>query len=227
MTIAPALAGAIPWLRSRIRRLFDLDAQPVAIADHLRTNPLLAQRVEQAPGLRIPGAVDGFELALRAVLGQQITVKAATTLNRRFADYFGEPVATPFAGLNRLAPTATRLANANLQQIIDRGLPGKRAQTIHTLAGAVAGGSIRLDGTVATETTRAALQALPGIGPWTANYICMRALGDPDAFPDRDLGLLRALAIDKPRELQTLAEAWRPWRAYAAMYIWHQHGAGG
>src|SRR5699024_6582107 len=103
----------------------------------------------------------------------------------------------------------------------------RRAETIQNLARAVSSGAVRLDGTVPADATRTALQALPGIGPWTAHYISMRALGDPDAFPERDLGLLRALHIDKPGELHTMAEAWRPWRAYAAMYIWHQHGAGG
>lgn len=227
VTVASELASAIPWLRSRLRHLFDLDADPTAITTHLRHDPRLATRIDNTPGLRIPGTINGFELALRAILGQQISVKAASTLCNRFATYFGEPVDTPFDGLNRLAPHAETIADASLQQIIDRGLPSRRAETIRTLARAVASRELRLDTTATADQTRTALQALPGIGPWTAHYISMRALGDPDAFPDRDLGLMRALNTNKSGELHAMAEPWRPWRAYAAMYIWHHQGAGG
>ncbi|MDN5939878.1 MAG: DNA-3-methyladenine glycosylase [Salinisphaera sp.] len=227
VTVSPGLRGAASWLRSALRRLFDLDADTPAIAAHLRRDHRLATHVDRTPGLRIPGTLDGFELALRAVLGQQITVKAATTVFTRFARYFGEPVDTPFDGLDRLAPRAEALADAGLQQIIDRGLPRKRAETIRGLAQAVASGALRLDASAPAAQTRAALQALPGIGPWTAHYIGMRALADPDAFPERDIGLIRALGIADPRELQAAAEPWRPWRAYAAMYLWHHRACGG
>lgn len=227
VTVAPELADARAELRRGLRRLFDLDADPAAISAHLCRHQQLAALVRRSPGLRIPGTLDGFELALRAVLGQQISVKAATTLFTRFVRHFGDAIDTPFAGLDALAPRAATLANASLQQIIDRGLPRRRAATVQTLARAVADDRLRLDGSVTVSSTRTALQALPGIGPWTAQYICMRALGDADAFPDRDLGLLRALAIDNPRTLQATAEHWRPWRAYAAMHLWHSHAAGG
>lgn len=227
VTVAPALAEAVTWLRSALRRLFDLDTEPLGIAAHLRADSHLAPCIDGAPGLRIPGTLDGFELALRAILGQQISVKAATTVFTRLAAYFGEPVATPFDGLDRIAPRAETLADAGLQQIIDRGLPRKRAETIRSLAQAVATGALHLDPTRPATETRAALQALPGIGPWTAQYISMRALGDPDAFPHSDLGLVRALGIDNPRELKAAAEHWRPWRAYAAMHLWHHQASGG
>src|SRR5699024_8498209 len=122
---------------------------------------------------------------------------------------------------------AETIADAKLQEIIDRGLPSRRAQTIHMVARSVASGDLRLDTSAAVEPTRAALLALPGIGPWTADYISMRALGNTDAFPERDLGLMRALDMNKPGELNAVAEPWRPWRAYAAMYLWHHHSAGG
>ena len=227
VTAAPALAATLPQLRQDLRRLFDLDANTKDIAAHLRQDPRLAPLIAQTPGLRIPGTMAGFELALRAILGQQITVKAATTVFTRFADFFGAPIATPYAGLNRLTPTAETLANANLQQIIDRGLPRRRAETIQGLATAIADGTLRLDASQPPADTRAALQALPGIGPWTAAYISLRALGDADAFPASDLGLLRRFDLASARKMESVAERWRPWRAYAAMYIWHSHGAGG
>lgn len=227
VTVSPGLAGAMGWLRSRLRQLFDLDACPQVIAAQLCADARLAPLLEHQPGLRIPGAVEGFELALRAIVGQQISVPAATTVFTRFVRHFGTPVTTPAPGLDRLPPRAEALANADLQQIIDRGVPRRRAETIHVLAQAMASGTLRLGRGQPTAQTRAALQALPGIGPWTAQYIGMRALGDPDAFPAQDLGLARALGMHKPQALQIAAEAWRPWRAYAAMHLWHSQTPGG
>lgn len=227
VTLSPGLSEAASCLQPGLRRLFDLDADAPAIAAHLRRDQRLKGCVEDSPGLRIPGTLDGFELALRAVIGQQISVKAATTVFARLVRHFGEALDTPFDGLDRIAPRAETLAQASLQQIIDRGLPRKRAETIHALAQTVAAGDLRLDATVPAEQTRAGLQALPGIGPWTAEYIGMRALGDPDAFPLQDLGLVRALGTDNPREIREAAGHWRPWRAYAVMHLWHRHAGGG
>jgi AraC family transcriptional regulator of adaptative response / DNA-3-methyladenine glycosylase II len=217
----------LPELRSRLRRLFDLDANPTVIDPFLHRHPELRPRVKRLQGLRVPGAFSGFELALRAVLGQQVTVKAATTIYGRFVDVFGERIETPESDVCRLAPGASELANASLQQIIDRGLTRRRAETVQALSRAVAEGALRLDPPVDFAAVRAALQELPGIGPWTAEYVAMRALGDPDAFPHSDLGLLNALALDKPAKLLALAEAWRPFRAYAALHLWHSYSAGG
>jgi AraC family transcriptional regulator of adaptative response / DNA-3-methyladenine glycosylase II len=205
----------------RARRLFDLDADPHEIAAHLRRSPVLRARVDAAPGLRVPGAWDGFELAVRAVLGQQVTVRGATTLAGRVADAFGDVVDVGGGGLSRLFPRPARLAAADLTSV---GLPAARAAAVRGLAVAVASGRLTLDASRGLEDAVARLSVLPGLGAWTAHYIAMRALGEPDAFPAADLGLQRAAAGGGGRlpavVLARAAEAWRPWRAYAAMHLW-------
>ncbi|MES2817611.1 MAG: DNA-3-methyladenine glycosylase, partial [Pseudomonadota bacterium] len=225
--IAPSLLPGLSKLLPALRRLFDLDANPAVIEASLSRDTQLAPHVARASGLRVPGALDGFELALRAVLGQQISVKAATTLFGRFVERFGSPVDTPFAGLDRLCPTAAEIAAAPLQALIDLGLTGKRAETLSGLALAIAEQRIRLDSDADPDQVMRDLQALPGIGPWTAQYIAMRALSAPDAFPHADLALLRALNITRASQLLSLAEAWRPWRAYAALHLWNSLTTGG
>ncbi len=219
--MAPSLLPVLPDLQSRLRRLFDLNANPAVIDQHLSSHKKFHGLVAKTPGLRVPGALCGFELALRAVLGQQISVQAATTIFGRFVATFGSEVSTPFESLHRTAPTAGDVANASLQQLIDRGLTRKRAATVSALAHAAADGTLQLDPLSNFATTRHMLQEIPGIGLWTAEYVAMRALGDPDAFPHSDLGLLNALRIDSAAKLQSLAERWRPWRAYAAIHLWH------
>jgi AraC family transcriptional regulator, regulatory protein of adaptative response / DNA-3-methyladenine glycosylase II len=175
------------------------------------------------PGLRVPGAWDGFELAVRAVLGQQVSVRGASTLAARLAQAFGEPAATPHEAIRRFTPGAKALAATTPQEIAAVGLPLKRAVTLHALARAVAAGELRLHAGADAEETVAKLKAISGIGDWTAQYIAMRALRWPDAFPAGDLGLRKALSEDGPlpeRELLRLAEKWRPWRAYAAVHLW-------
>jgi len=218
---------ALPELQARLRRLFDLAANPLVTDQRLAQHRTFKSLVRATPGLRVPGALHGFEVALRAVLGQQVTVKAATTVYGRFVDTFGAPIDTPYAGMTRTPPDARDIANATLQQLIDRGLTRQRALTVAALARAAAERKLTLDPPVDFNQARATLCDLPGIGPWTAEYIAMRALGDPDAFPHSDLGLLRALKIDKPAQLQALSEAWRPWRAYAALHLWNHLSQGG
>jgi AraC family transcriptional regulator, regulatory protein of adaptative response / DNA-3-methyladenine glycosylase II len=225
--VSPSLLPVLPQLRARLRRLFDLAASPDVIDGHLRKQRDLGRLLRRTSGLRLPGALSGFEVALRAVLGQQVSVKAATTLYDRFVGTFGARVVTPVPGLDAVAPDAADVANATLQQVIDRGLTTKRAEAVRALARAVADGVVLLEPPVSAGAVRAALQELPGIGPWTAEYVAMRALGDPDAFPSSDLGLLRALAVDAPAALLARAEAWRPWRAYAALHLWHGLTHGG
>ncbi len=210
------------FIVERIRSMFDLNADWSAIARGLRSDPVLDGRVESEPGLRVPGCWNGFELATRAILGQQITVKGATALAGRIVKAFGHPFQGP-NGLTHLFPTPEVLAEANLASI---GMPGARAETIRSLARAVCTGHISFEGIVETNAFLTRLCEIPGIGKWTAQYVAMRALGEPDAFPSSDLGLLRALELESSRELERRAEAWRPWRAYAAMYLWNVAGGG-
>jgi AraC family transcriptional regulator of adaptative response / DNA-3-methyladenine glycosylase II len=200
----------------RVRHMFDLGAEPNEIAARLHLDPLLADRVESMPGLRVPGCWDGFELAVRAILGQQISVSGASTLAGRLVQAFGKrlTVASP---LTHLFPSADVLAQADVASI---GLPESRAETIRSLARAVSEGRISFVSVTNVEEFQSRLREIPGIGDWTAHYIAMRALGNPDAFPAGDLGLLRAAATSDRRELLRRAEGWRPWRAYAAMYLW-------
>ena len=200
----------------RIRAMFDLNADWSSIAGALRTDRDFLKRLDANPGLRVPGCWNGFELAVRAILGQQITVKGATALAGRMAATFGEPFAAA-GNLTHVFPTPAALADANLAGI---GLTKARAGTIRALARAVSDGQINFEGIVDIDGFLRRLREIPGIGDWTAQYIAMRALREPDAFPSGDLGLLRALDIRTPRELERRAEAWRPWRAYAAMYLW-------
>jgi 3-methyladenine DNA glycosylase/8-oxoguanine DNA glycosylase len=188
----------------QIRSTFDLRANTFEIAAHLGKSSPLKTVVKRHPGLRVPGCWDGFELAVRAMLGQQVTVKGATTLAGRLVERFGPP-------------KAEILAEANLTVI---GIPKARAESIRGFARAVADGRIRFDGAVSSDEMIGRMCELRGIGPWTANYIAMRALGDPDAFPASDLGLLKAAGLSSQHRLAEIAEAWRPWRSYAAMYLW-------
>ncbi len=173
------------------------------------------------PGLRVPGAWNPFEMSVRAILGQQVSVRGASTLAGRLVEAYGSPAAIPLSGITRHFPSGERLIDADLQKI---GLPHARAEAIRNLARAVSQKSLRLDGNEELEATVAALNALPGIGEWTAQYIAMRALGEPDAFPAGDLGIRKALARNgrEPGAAEILrrAEAWRPFRAYTVMYLW-------
>ena len=204
------------FIIERIRAMFDLNADWLAIVQSLRSDPVLAGRVEADPGLRVLGCWNGFEIATRAILGQQITVKGATVLAGRMVSRFGKPFCGA-RGLTHLFPPPEVLADAKLGDI---GLTGARAETIQALARAVCGGKINFEGVVDSDEFLNRLCEIPGIGKWTAQYVAMRALGEPDAFPSSDLGLLRAMALGSSRELAHRAEAWRPWRAYAAMYLW-------
>ena len=204
------------FIVERIRAMFDLNADWATIVHALKSDPMLAPAMEADPGLRVPGSWNGFELTVRAILGQQVTVKGATALAGRLAAKFGKPF-SGLDGLTYIFPTAEVLADSRLTGV---GLTGARAETVRALARAVASGKIDFEGVVDTEKFLGRLCEIPGIGNWTAQYVAMRALREPDAFPSSDLGLLRALKLNGYRELESRAEAWRPWRAYAAMYLW-------
>jgi AraC family transcriptional regulator of adaptative response / DNA-3-methyladenine glycosylase II len=208
------------FIVERIRAMFDLNADWSTIVKSLRSDPALAASVQANAGLRVPGCWSGFELAVRAILGQQVTVKGATALAGRMTAAFGKPFSGP-PGLTHLFPTPETLANAKLASI---GLTGARAETIRALARAVSTGEIKFEGVVDSDAFLGRLCEFPGIGRWTAEYVAMRALGEPDAFPSSDLGLMRALSLTNPREVEHRAEPWRPWRAYAAMHLWRLAG---
>ncbi|HEU4382052.1 MAG TPA: AlkA N-terminal domain-containing protein [Anaeromyxobacteraceae bacterium] len=208
--------AALSSVVGRLRRLLDLDADAAAIGAHLARDPLLAPLVAARPGLRVPGAWDPFELAVRAILGQQVSVAAARTMAGRIAAAYGERG----PGGAVAFPDAERLALARLERL---GLTRARAGAVRALAGAAARDPTLLEGRGDLEATVSRLAELPGVGRWTAHYVAMRAMREPDAFPDTDLGLLRTAArrgLRSPGGLAKRAEAWRPWRAYAAMYLW-------
>jgi len=210
------------FIVERIRAMFDLNADWADVVETLRNDPMLAATMEAEPGLRLPGCWNAFELATRAILGQQITVKGASALAGRMANKFGKRFSGA-KGLTHLFPTPEALAEAKLTSI---GLTGARAETIRALARAVCDRKINFEGIVDSEAFLERLCEIPGIGKWTAQYVAMRALGEPDAFPSTDLGLLRAMNLSNYRELEQRAEGWRPWRAYAAMYLWKFGGQG-
>ena len=199
----------------RLRNVFDLGADPLAIATHLRRDPDLAQRLRRGRAVRVPGAFDGFELAVRAILGQQVTVASATRLTGRLVEAYGSRVRD--TAPTHAFPTPDRLLDLEGARI---GIPRARAAAISALARAVVDGEVVLDGSRDLDDTRRAMRALPGIGAWTVEYVAMRALRDPDAFPSGDLGLRRALGGIDARALEKRAERYRPFRAYAAMLLW-------
>jgi AraC family transcriptional regulator of adaptative response / DNA-3-methyladenine glycosylase II len=198
----------------RLKRLFDLQADPAAILAAL--GPL----AEERPGLRVPGSFDGFEMSVRAILGQQITVAGASTLAGRLVARFGTPIETPESALAYLFPRPERLARATVEEIGRLGITGKRAASLIALAQAMASGGLVLAPGGRIEATLTQLRQIPGIGEWTAQYIAMRALSWPDAFPHTDLGIRKALAEENPGKILERAEQWRPWRAYAALHLW-------
>jgi AraC family transcriptional regulator of adaptative response / DNA-3-methyladenine glycosylase II len=220
LDVAPSLTGVLMQIVARVRRLFDLDARPDVIRSHLGQDPHIGELVQRRPGLRLPGAFDPFEAAVRAVLGQQVSVAAATTLAERLVLRFGDPVQTSSPDLARVWPTPAQIAAIDERELASIGLTGARAKTLRALARAIADGALVLDATADPEATMQALLELPGIGDWTAQYIAMRALSWPDAFPASDLGLRKALGGASPAECLELAERWRPWRAYAVIHLW-------
>jgi AraC family transcriptional regulator of adaptative response / DNA-3-methyladenine glycosylase II len=225
LSVSPSLTYKLMPLLARVRQQCDLDANPEVIAAHLSDDPLLEEQILATPGLRVPGAFDAFELSVRAVLGQQVSVAGATTFSGRLVQAFGMPIATPFTGVTHHFPTPARLAAAKGSEIAAIGLPAARAETICNLAIFAREGGLQLRPGTSLSEAVARLGSVRGIGEWTAQYIAMRALRFTDAFPAGDLGLQKA-AIEgddtRPSERQLRARAahWSPWRAYAAMLLW-------
>lgn len=220
ISIRADASAPIRQIAARARRLFDLDADPAAIAAAFASDPLLAPRLAEAGDIRVPGAFDGFELSIRAILGQQVSVKGATTLAGRVVRRCGEPLAQADGALTHYFPTPDRLAGADLSGL---GLTGGRIAALKAFASAVAGGAVSFSPAASLEEKVAELCTVPGIGPWTAHYIALRAVGEPDAFPAADLGLRKAAGNGTPataKALEQMAQAWRPWRGYAALLLW-------
>jgi AraC family transcriptional regulator of adaptative response / DNA-3-methyladenine glycosylase II len=210
-----------PAAAERSRLLFDLDADPQAVFDALHADPLIGPLIRANPGRRVPGHVDPDEIAFRAVLGQQVSLAGAATLAGRLVADYGEPLRHPLGGVTYLFPRASALAHADPERL---AMPGSRRRALLGLAEALDDGRVVLDSTVDRAEARRRLLELRGIGPWTADYVALRALRDPDAFLPTDLGLRRALerlGLDgSPANAMTLAESWRPYRAYALMHLW-------
>ncbi len=224
LSVRGAPPAALFQISNAARRVFDLAADPELTLRGFRSDPLLGPLARRRPGLRIPGVWDPFECAVRAILGQQVTVAAGRTLAARLVERAGRPLPTAGGDLTHLFPSPQALAQANLDGI---GITGARVAAIRALAIAVAEG--RLDLTAPADEVAATLEALPGIGAWTAQYIALRAFGEPDAFPAADI-VLRRMAAEggkalTPRALAERAEAWRPWRSYAVMQLWRAAGA--
>jgi AraC family transcriptional regulator of adaptative response / DNA-3-methyladenine glycosylase II len=217
--------AALPQIIARVRRVFDLAADPDTIGAHLALDPDLAPLVAARPGLRVPGAWDGFELAVRAIFGQQITVPAATKLLGKLVQAHGAPLpvtAKEAEGLTHLFPSPARIAGSDIAAL---GMPNARAAAVTSLARAIADDPMIFSRGASLEEAIAKLRSLPGVGEWTAQYIAMRELREPDAFPAADIGLMRAMTTadgrrPSPSELLSRAERWRPWRAYAALHLW-------
>jgi AraC family transcriptional regulator of adaptative response / DNA-3-methyladenine glycosylase II len=228
LEFAHSLTPALPALLGRVRALFDLNARPDMISRHLAKDQRLARAVKRNPGMRVPGAFSGFELGVRAILGQQVTVKTATTLARRFVEAFGEPIVTPFAGLNRLTPAAARVAALGADHLVRLGIVAARARSIIALAKVQGAAPLALDGGAhhRIDDSIRRLAELPGIGPWTAQYIAMRALRWPDAFPKEDIAVRSSLGGVTAFEAEDLSQAWRPWRSYAVMHLWAMKAIG-
>jgi AraC family transcriptional regulator of adaptative response / DNA-3-methyladenine glycosylase II len=215
VAISASLAPSVPALLARVKRAFDLGCDPEQIGAALGAVAL------KRPGLRLPGTFDGFEAAVRAILGQQVTVRAAHTIAGRFAAAFGEPIEAPHAALRCIFPSVARVAALAPSDIAEIGVVGARARAIIAVATALHEGRLRLDPSADVDETLQGLRELPGIGEWTAQYLAMRAIGWPDAFPHTDYGVLKALGETNPKRALAHAEQWRPWRAYAVIHLWN------
>ena len=214
--LSESLAPVCGIVLERIKRLFDLEADPIAI------NKVLGPLAKDRPGLRVPGSFDSFEMSVRAILGQQISVAGARTLAGRIVTRFGTPISVPVESLSYLFPSAARMAQATVDEIGQLGIIGRRAEIIITLAKSISRGELSLEPGNRVEGTLRQLRQIPGIGEWTAQYLAMRALSWPDGFPHTDLGVMKALGEKNPKKVLEITEKWRPWRAYAVLHLWNQ-----
>ncbi|MBI3711375.1 MAG: DNA-3-methyladenine glycosylase 2 family protein [Burkholderiales bacterium] len=223
--VAPNLSGHLQFLLARVREMFDLEANPSIIAGHLLHEPVLARQLERTPGLRVPGAFEPFELAIRAILGQQVSVAGASTVAGRLVQKFGSPTTTPWPQVSHHFPSVALLASLPIEELASIGIPKSRAATIKSFAQFVADGGLVRSPACSLDEFVAKLKRLPGIGEWTAQYIAMRAMRFSNAFPAGDLGLQKAISAHtqtpcKEKQLFAQSQAWSPWRSYAALLLW-------
>jgi len=226
LEVAPSLGHGLAAVVAKVRRVFDIDAQPHAVDAHLSKDPRLALNVKRHPGLRVPGAFEPFETAVTAILGQQVTLGAGIALAARLVKAFGDETRTPFPSLYRLWPTSVSVARSNEASVAGLGMPSARARTVVLLARALGSGALTFSPATSWEHLRAELLAIPGVGPWTAEYIVMRAGACPDAFPVGDAALARVLGIARKELTADVADAWKPWRSYATLHLWTEPARG-
>lgn len=216
------LLPVAPVVLSRLRHVVDADARPDAIHAALAADPHLGPSLAARPGLRVPGAADALELAVRVVLGQQVSVASAARVHARVAEAYGERMESGVDGLDRLPPMPSALAGASPTSLGRLGVIRARAEAIRGIAGAIESGELLLDPGADPDDAMRILRGIRGVGPWTAGCIAMRGLGWPDAWPAGDRAMVVAAGVPDARTLDALAEAWRPWRAYAAIHLWHE-----
>ena len=221
---APELLPVLSTLVGKVNNLFDLDCHPELIIEHLSQDRKLSKLVKAKPGLRIPGSFDEFETCIRAIAGQLVSVKSATNITGKFVDAFGERIKTPYPELDRIAPTPEIVSSIEEDQIASKGFTRIKAIALKGLAERLKNNEINLRYAISPELLFEQLSEIKGIGPWTANYLAMRILRDPDAFPAEDLGVKKALNLKNKKEIVEAAKSWQPWRAYAAIYLWHSLG---
>lgn len=221
---APELLPVLSIVVSKVNNLFDLDSHPQMIIDHLSADKKLSKLVKAKPGLRIPGSFDEFETCIRAIAGQLVSVKSASNITSKFVDVFGTEIKTPYSELNKISPTPDIVANLTEDQIAEQSFTRIKAIALISLATQLKTGEISFKYASSPEEIFTQLSSIKGIGPWTANYLAMRVLRDPDAFPAEDLGIKKALKLEKKKDILKVAESWQPWRAYAAIYLWNSLG---
>lgn len=225
LQVAPQLSGHLLFLLARVREMFDVEANPSVIAGHLESEPVLAQQLARTPGLRVPGAFDPFELAIRAILGQQVSVAGASTVAGRLVQKFGEAATTPWMQVSHHFPAPALLASLEVEELASIGIPKSRAATIKFFAQFASEGGLVHSPTCHLDQFVTKLKQLPGIGEWTAQYIAMRGMRFSNAFPAGDLGLQKAISAHTQapcteKQLLALSQTWSPWRSYAALLLW-------
>lgn len=223
VAVAYSLLPVLPAVLERVRQLFDVKSNPVMINEHLSKDGRFSQSIQAHPGLRLPGCFDEFEMTVRAIIGQQISVRAAATIAGRFADCFGDAIECNDAELCRLAPEPQRVASATVDEVAALGINRRRSETILAVARQIADGRLIVGSGHSPESFIDRITQIPGIGPWTGHYIAMRALGWPDAFPKEDVVLQKSLGGVTAEQAETLSQKWKPWRSYAVMHLWKRH----